>query len=45
MSFKLFKPQDWWKRSAEARGRNYAVLPLLYTKRREKSTPHCIPVF
>ena len=25
--FKLFKPQDWRKRSAEARRRNCAVLP------------------
>ena len=27
MSFKLFKPQNWRKRSAEARRRNCAVLP------------------
>ena len=27
MYFKLFKPQDWRKRSAEARRRNCAVLP------------------
>ena len=27
MYFKLFKPRDWRKRSAEARGRNCAVLP------------------
>jgi hypothetical protein len=31
--FKLFKPQDWRKRSAEARRRNCAVLPCHYTKR------------
>ena len=29
MYFKLFKPQDWRKRSAEARRRNCAVLPIL----------------
>ena len=28
MYFKLFKPQDWRKRSAEARRRNRAVLQL-----------------
>ena len=27
MYFKLFKPQDWRKRSAEARRRNCTVLP------------------
>ena len=27
MYFNLFKVQDWRKRSAEARRRNYAVLP------------------
>ena len=28
MYFELFKPQNWRKRSAEARRRNCAVLPL-----------------
>ena len=27
--FALFKPQNWRKRSAEARGRNCAVLPMI----------------
>ena len=27
MNFKLFKPQNWWIRSSEARSRNCAVLP------------------
>ena len=30
MYFSLFKPQNWWKRSVEARRRNCAVLPLFY---------------
>ena len=32
MYFKFFKPQNWRKRSAEARGRNCAVLPKIYLK-------------
>ena len=34
MYFELFKPQNWRKRSAEARRRNCAVLPL-YGRERE----------
>ncbi len=30
MYFKLFKPQNWQKGSAEARRRNCAVLPYTY---------------
>ena len=30
MYFKLFKPQNWRKRSVEARRRNCAVLPYIY---------------
>ena len=30
MYFKLFKPQDWRKRSVEVRRRNCAVLPKKY---------------
>ena len=30
MYFKLFKPQNWRKRSAEARRRNCAVLPQAF---------------
>ena len=36
MYFKLFKPQDWRKRSAEARGRNCAGLPQHRVKKVKK---------
>ena len=32
MYFKLFKPQDWRKRSGEARRRNCAGLPYTTTR-------------
>ena len=30
MSFELFKPQNWRKRSGETRGHNCAVLPKIH---------------
>ena len=30
MYFKLFKPQNWRKRSGETRGHNCAVLPKIH---------------